>query len=102
MFDLDFGTPHFYIYIMKVKIYFVFGVYIFSFFIINFTKMPLADADVDQFVEYRVEIGDTLWEIGKKMNITNYEKFIYEVEKLNNLVNSKIVVNEIILIPLNT
>jgi len=64
--------------------------------------MPLADANVDQFVEYRVEIGDTLWKIGKKMNIANYEKFIYEVEKLNNLVNSKIVVNEIILIPLNT
>lgn len=87
---------------MKVKIFFVFAVYIYSFFITNFIKVPFGDDEVDQFVEYRVELGDTLWKIGKKMNISNYEKFIYEVEKLNNLVNSKIIVNEIILIPLNT
>lgn len=87
---------------MKVKIFFLFAVLIYSFFITNFVKIPLGDVDVDQFIEYRVELGDTLWEIGKKMNISNYEKFIYEVQKLNNLVNSKIVVNEIILIPLNT
>ena len=35
------------------------------------------------------------------MNIVNYEKFIYEVKKLNNLVNSLINVNDVLLFPLN-
>lgn len=102
MFDLNFVTSHFYIYIMKVKVMFVFLVYIFSFLMIDIAKEPLVESEIDQLVEYKVERGDTLWKIGKKLNIENYEKFLYEVKMINKISNSKLNVDDILLIPKNT
>ena len=87
---------------MKVKIFFVFAVYIFSFLMIDVAKEPLVDSEIQQLVEYKVESGDTLWKIGKKLNIENLEKFLYEVKKINKISNSNLNVDDILLIPKNT
>ena len=87
---------------MKVKVIFVFLVYIFSFLMIDVAKEPFVESEMDQLVEYKVESGDTLWKIGKKLNIENYEKFIYEVKMINKISNSKLNVDDILLIPKNT
>ena len=87
---------------MKVKVIFVFLVYIFSFLMLDIAKGPFVESEIDQLVEYKVERGDTLWEIGKKFNIENYEKFLYEVKMINKISNSKLNVDDILLIPKNT
>jgi len=87
---------------MKVKVMFVFLVYIFSFLMIDIAKEPFVESEIDQLVEYKVESGDTLWKIGKKLNIENYEKFLYEVKMINKISNSKLNVDDILLIPKNT
>ena len=87
---------------MKVKVIFVFLVYIFSFLMIDIAKEPFVESEMDQLFEYKVERGDTLWKIGKKLNIENYEKFLYEVKMINKISNSKLNVDDILLIPKNT
>lgn len=87
---------------MKVKVIFVFLVYIFSFLMIDIAKEPFVESEMNQLVEYKVEMGDTLWKIGKKLNIENYEKFLYEVKMINKISNSKLNVDDILLIPKNT
>jgi len=87
---------------MKVKVMFVFLVYIFSFLMIDIAKEPFVESEMDQLFEYKVERGDTLWKIGKKLNIENYEKFLYEVKMINKISNSKLNVDDILLIPKNT
>lgn len=87
---------------MKLKINFLISIFIFSYFCISFTKLPLRNANDQILVEYKVQVGDTLWEIGHKMNVLDYEKFIFDVKKLNNLENSLINVNDVLIVPFNT
>jgi len=69
---------------------------------IDIAKEPLVDSEIQQLVEYKVESGDNLWKIGKKLNIENLEKFLYEVKKINKISNSNLNVDDILLIPKNT
>jgi len=36
------------------------------------------------------------------MNVENFEKFIFDVKKLNNLKNSDLIINAVLILPLNT
>ena len=48
---------------------------------------------------YKVIKGDSLWTIGMKFDKKNIEKFLVETKKLNNLVNSEIFEDQILIIP---
>ena len=48
---------------------------------------------------YRVTKGDSLWGIGIKFGKSNIEKFLYETKKVNNLENSEIFEDQILIIP---
>ncbi|NCW63670.1 MAG: LysM peptidoglycan-binding domain-containing protein [Betaproteobacteria bacterium] len=91
----------FYIFYMKLKIFIFVFAYVISFMSIHFAKKPVDTSYDTQFVEYKVQSGDTIWEIGKKMNVENFEKFIFDVKKLNNLKNSDLIINAVLILPLN-
>jgi len=50
-------------------------------------------------VSYKVVKGDNLWLIGQKLNIENISKFIFEVKKVNNLSESSLSIDQVIIIP---
>ena len=50
-------------------------------------------------VTYQVQKGDSLWGIALKYESKDIENFLFETKKLNNLVNSKIFVDQILIIP---
>ena len=52
----------------------------------------------DEFT-YKVIKGDSLWGIGMKFDKKNIEEFLVETKKLNNLVNSEIFEDQILIIP---
>ena len=71
---------------------------------IFFVKKPVNDGNYYQntsIVEYRIQEGDTLWNISHKFTTKNHEEFIYFVKKLNKLDNSMLFIDQIILLPIN-
>jgi len=48
---------------------------------------------------YQVQKGDSLWDIGLKYDSNNIENFLFEAKKLNNLDNSTIFEDQILIIP---
>ena len=48
---------------------------------------------------YKVVKGDNLWVIGQKFNIENISKFVFEVKKVNNLSESSLSIDQVIIIP---
>ena len=48
---------------------------------------------------YKVTKGDSLWGIGMKFGKSNIEEFLFETKKVNNLQNSKIFEDQILIIP---
>ena len=89
---------------MKLKIKFIVILYILSTFIIIGTKTPLRDLNIHYnfaTIEYKIKNGDTLWTIATQFNHKNHEKFIYIVKKLNNLEESTLLVDQIIILPTN-
>ena len=48
---------------------------------------------------YKVIKGDSLWVIGMKFDKKNIEEFLLETKKINNLVNSEIFEDQILIIP---
>jgi LysM repeat protein len=54
-----------------------------------------------QTIEYKIQNGDTLWTIASQFNSTNYEKFIYIVKNLNNLDESTLLVDQVLILPSN-
>ena len=71
---------------------------------IFFVKKPINAVNYYQntsIVEYRIQEGDTLWNISHKFTTNNHEEFIYLVKKLNNLDNSLLFIDQIILLPIN-
>ena len=50
-------------------------------------------------VTYQVQKGDSLWGIALKYDSKDIENFLFETKKLNNLENSKIFVDQILIIP---
>ena len=49
--------------------------------------------------KYTVTKGDSLWGIGMKFGKTNIEEFLFETKKVNNLENSVIFEDQILIIP---
>ena len=71
---------------------------------IFFVKKPINEGIYYQntsIVEYKIQEGDTLWNISHKFTTKNHEEFIYFVKKLNNLDNSMLFIDQIILLPIN-
>ena len=48
---------------------------------------------------YIVTKGDSLWGIGIKFGKSNIEEFLFETKKVNNLQNSEIFEDQILIIP---
>ena len=48
---------------------------------------------------YQVQKGDSLWDIGLKYDSIDIENFLFEAKKLNNLDNSTIFEDQILIIP---
>ena len=48
---------------------------------------------------YHVQKGDSLWDIGLKYDSNDIENFLFEAKKLNNLDNSTIFEDQILIIP---
>ena len=89
---------------MKLRFKFVLFMYLISSLSIIFTKIPLSSIENinnNEFTRYEIQKGDSLWSIADQFNSKNKEIFIYKIKKINNLDNSSLVVNDILLIPLN-
>ena len=50
-------------------------------------------------ITYQVQKGDSLWEIALKYDSNDIENFLFEAKKLNNLDNSAIFEDQILIIP---
>ena len=50
-------------------------------------------------ITYQVQKGDSLWDIALMYESKDIENFLFEAKKLNNLENSKIFVDQILIIP---
>ena len=50
-------------------------------------------------ITYQVQKGDSLWDIALKYDSKNIENFLFDAKKLNNLQNSAIFVDQILIIP---
>ena len=48
---------------------------------------------------YQVQKGDSLWDIALKYDSNDIENFLFEAKKLNNLENSEIFEDQILIIP---
>jgi LysM repeat protein len=48
---------------------------------------------------YHVQKGDSLWGIALKYDSKDIENFLFETKKINNLDNSKIFEDQILIIP---
>ena len=89
---------------MKLKIKLIIYLYFFSSLMILFVKKPLNDQynyENTPTIEYKIEKGDTLWGISNKFTNKNHQEFIYLIKKLNNLNNSFLVEDQILLLPVN-
>ena len=89
---------------MKIRFKFVLVMYLISSLSVIFSKIPLSsieNTNNNEFTHYEIQKGDSLWSIADQFNSKNKEIFIYKIKKINNLDNSSLVVNDILLIPLN-
>tara|TARA_B100001173_G_scaffold302644_1_gene304562 strand:- start:774 stop:1040 length:267 start_codon:yes stop_codon:yes gene_type:complete len=87
---------------MKIK--FIIILYFLSTFLVAGSKSPLKNIEIDQdmqTIDYKIKNGDTLWTIATQFNYTNYEKFIYIVKNLNNLEESTLLVDQVLILPGN-
>ena len=53
----------------------------------------------NELMTYQVQKGDSLWNIGLKYDSNDIENFLFEAKKLNNLQNSAIYEDQILIIP---
>jgi len=93
-----------YLLYMKLKIKLIVILYFLSTFMVFGVKTPLRNDEIPKdlkTIEYKIKNGDTLWTIASEFNHSNYEKFIYIVKNLNNLENSSLLVDEILILPAN-
>ena len=54
---------------------------------------------INGLMTYQVQKGDSLWDIGLKYDSNDIENFLFEAKKLNNLDNSTIFEDQILIIP---
>ena len=50
-------------------------------------------------ITYQVQKGDSLWDIALMYDSNDIENFLFDAKKLNNLKNSTIFVDQILIIP---
>ena len=89
---------------MTLKIKLIIYLYFFSSLIIFFVKKPINEPYEYQntsTIEYKIQKGDTLWGISRKFTNKNHKEFIYLIKKLNNLENSLIFENQVLILPEN-
>ena len=87
---------------MKIKLKVFLLMYIISSLSVIFSKLPfnsIENMNNNVFIYYEIQKGDSLWSIADQFNSKNKEIFIYKIKKINNLSNSSLVVNDILLIP---
>lgn len=87
---------------LKIKVFVI--VYLISTISVLFSKSPLTvedNEDNNLYIQYEIQYGDSLWSIADQFNSKNKEKFIYNIKKINNMENSILIVNNILLIPSN-
>ncbi len=71
---------------------------------IFFVKKPIDEQYQYQnipTVEYKIQKGDTLWGISHKFTNKNHQEFIYLIKKMNNLDNSLLIEDQILILPVN-
>ena len=71
---------------------------------IFFVKKPINEQYQYQYtttVEYKIQKGDTLWGISHKFTNKNHQEFIYLIKKINNLENSLLMEDQILILPAN-
>ena len=71
---------------------------------IFFVKKPVNEQYQSQnrsTVEYKIQKGDTLWGISHKFTNKNHQEFIYLIKKMNNLDNSLLIEDQILILPVN-
>ena len=71
---------------------------------IFFVKKPITEQyqyQNTQNVEYKIQKGDTLWGISLKFTNKNHQEFIYLIKKMNNLDNSLLIEDQILILPVN-
>ena len=85
---------------MKEKFFVLVFLLVFSFITTPLIK-PISSTNNgfnDEFT-YKVIKGDSLWGIGMKFGRSNIEEFLFETKKVNNLQNSEIFEDQILIIP---
>jgi hypothetical protein len=71
---------------------------------IFFVKKPISEQYQYQntsTIEYKIQKGDTLWGISHKFTNKNHQEFIYLIKKMNNLDNSLLMEDQILILPVN-
>ena len=53
----------------------------------------------NELITYQVQKGDSLWDIALKYDSNDIENFLFETKQLNNLQNSAIFEDQILIIP---
>ena len=89
---------------MKLKIKLIIYLYFFSSLLIFFVKKPINEQyeyQNTQTVVYKIQKGDTLWSISHKFTNKNYQEFIYLIKKMNNLDNSLLIEDQLLILPAN-
>tara|TARA_B100000941_G_scaffold142586_1_gene101077 strand:- start:193 stop:450 length:258 start_codon:yes stop_codon:yes gene_type:complete len=51
------------------------------------------------FITYHVQKGDSLWDIALKYDSNDIENFLFKTKKINNIENSTIFEDQILIIP---
>ena len=89
---------------MKLKVKFIIYLYFFSSLMILIVKKPINEQyqyENTQTIEYKIQKGDTLWGISNKFTNKNHQEYIYLIKKMNNLENSLLIEDQILIIPIN-
>ena len=89
---------------MKLKVKFIIYLYFFSSLMIFIVKKPINEQyqyENTQTIEYKIQKGDTLWGISHKFTNKNHQEYIYLIKKMNNLENSLLIEDQILVIPIN-
>ncbi|MGI9572126.1 MAG: LysM peptidoglycan-binding domain-containing protein [Candidatus Actinomarinaceae bacterium] len=84
---------------LKNIIYITSFVLLFSIFTTPFLVNSSVRIEEESDISYKVVKGDTLWSIGDNFGVENIGEFIFHVKEINNLADSKILVDQIIIIP---
>ena len=104
MFEQFFVISNFYSCFMKLKVKIIVYLYFFSSLMIFIVKKPINEQyqyENTQTIEYKIQKGDTLWGISHKFTNKNHQEYIYLIKKMNNLENSLLIEDQILIIPIN-